>query len=122
MFGLIGQLLETEGIPYTQIGRPPYSGEIQAGTVTISTIHSAKGYEYEVVFLFGVDNLPYKRSSTEDQIEEERHLAYVAATRSKDQLFIMYTKSGELIKNLSNCDPNSLNRWVYPDDYPLNEA
>ena len=122
MFGLIGQLLETEGIPYTQIGRPPYSGEIQAGAVTISTIHSAKGYEYEVVFLFGVDNLPYKRSSTEEEIEEERHLAYVAATRSKDQLFIMYTKSGELIKNLSNCDPNSLTRWVYPDDYPLNEA
>ena len=122
MFGLVGQLLESEGIPYTQIGRPPYSSEIQAGTVTISTIHSAKGYEHEVVFLFGVDNLPYKRSLTEEQIDKERNLAYVAATRSKDHLFIMYTKSGQLIQNLNDCDPNSLIRWVYPDDYPLNKA
>ena len=119
MFGAIGQSLEAEGIPFTQVGRPPYSQETRPGTITISTIHSAKGYEYEVVFLFGIDNLPYKRSTTEEEIEEQRHLAYVGATRSKDHLFIMDIKSGELIKNLNNCEANSLTRWIYPDDYPI---
>ena len=121
MFGMIGRLLELEDIPFTQVGRPPYSQEVVAGSVTISTIHSAKGYEYEVVFLIGVDNLPYKRSESEEEIESQRHLAYVGATRAKDHLYVMYSKSGELIVNLSGCDPGTMQSWIYPTDYPLNE-
>ena len=121
MFGMIGRLLELEDIPFTQVGRPPYSQEVVAGSVTISTIHSAKGYEYEVVFLIGVDNLPYKKSESEEEIESQRHLAYVGATRAKDHLYVMYSKSGELIVNLGGCDPGTMQSWIYPTDYPLNE-
>ena len=119
MFGRVGRLLESAGVRYTQVGRPPYAQEIDPGTVTISTIHSAKGYEFDVVFLIGVDNLPYSRSESEEEIEAQRHLAYVGATRAKDQLFVMYSKSGELIMNLSECDPDTWRSWIYPTDYPL---
>ena len=72
-------------------------------------------------FLIGVDNLPYKRSESEEEIESQRHLAYVGATRAKDHLYVMYSKSGELIVNLSGCDPGTMQSWIYPTDYPLNE-
>ena len=121
MFGRLGRLLEGDGIPYTQVGRPPYSQEVSPGTITISTIHSAKGYEYEVVFLIGIDNLPYSRSGSEEEIKSQRHLAYVGATRAKDHLYIMYSKSGELIINLNECDPGTMQSWIYPTDYPSEE-
>lgn len=122
LFGRLGRLLELEGIPFTYVGRPPYSQEIVPGTVTISTIHSAKGYEYEVVFLLGVDNLPYAKSQSDEEIEAQHHLAYVGATRAKDQLFIMYSKSGELIMNLNDCDVGTLQTWVFPSDYPADRS
>jgi hypothetical protein len=118
MFGRMGRLLESEGIAFTQVGRPPYAQDIEPGTVTISTIHSAKGYEYEVVFLIGVDNLPYRNSESVEEMEAQRHLAYVGATRAKDHLYVMYSKSGELIMNLSDCDAGTWQSWVYPTDYP----
>jgi DNA helicase-2/ATP-dependent DNA helicase PcrA len=58
--------------------------------VTLSTIHSAKGLEYGAVFVAGVAEglLPYEKSKTEAEIEEERRLMYVAMTRAKERLII----------------------------------
>jgi len=59
--------------------------------VTLMTIHSAKGLEYPVVFLVGVEEglLPYVKSfETTRGVEEERRLCYVAVTRAKKRLFI----------------------------------
>ena len=59
--------------------------------VTIMTMHSAKGLEFEVVFLVGMEEglFPSKRSIDEDEsTEEERRLCYVAITRAKKKLFI----------------------------------
>lgn len=61
--------------------------------LTISTIHSAKGLEWETVFVISVNEgyLPSGRSSNnEDAIEEERRLLYVACTRAKDKLILSY--------------------------------
>ncbi|NBV42120.1 ATP-dependent helicase [bacterium] len=60
--------------------------------ITISTIHSAKGLEWKVVFLISVVDgyIPSFQSLGDNaQIEEERRLLYVALTRAKDQLFII---------------------------------
>ena len=60
--------------------------------LTLSTIHSAKGLEWHTVFLIYVaeGHLPsYLSLETEDKIEEERRLFYVAATRAKVNLFLL---------------------------------
>jgi len=58
--------------------------------VTLTTLHSAKGLEFEHVFIVGVNEevLPYIKSKTTAEIEEERRLMYVGITRAKTQLYI----------------------------------
>jgi superfamily I DNA/RNA helicase len=61
----------------------------ESGAVTISTIHSAKGLEWKRVYVANVveTSLPHKFSmGSEDEIEEERRLFYVACTRARDYL------------------------------------
>jgi len=76
-----------------------YEGEkknIGKEGVRLMTLHAAKGLEFEVVFIAGVEEgiLPHSRS-LEDvyQIEEERRLFYVGITRAKKKLYILYTKN-----------------------------
>jgi len=63
----------------------------QKNAVTISTIHSAKGLEYQVVFVVGCEeyNFPLRRSMDSTlELEEERRLMYVAITRAKRLLYL----------------------------------
>lgn len=62
---------------------------------TLTTLHSAKGLEFERVFIAGVveEVLPYIRSKTDAEIEEERRLFYVGATRAKTELYISTIKT-----------------------------
>src|SRR5271168_854880 len=65
--------------------------EIKQGAVTISTIHSAKGLEWKRVFLTNLyeGSLPHRFSmGSDEEIEEERRLFYVACTRAKDTLVL----------------------------------
>jgi DNA helicase-2/ATP-dependent DNA helicase PcrA len=63
-------------------------------SITLSTIHAAKGLEYKMVFIIGATEgyLPISYAKTEAQISEEQRLFYVAVTRAKDQLFISWPK------------------------------
>ncbi len=72
--------------------------------VTLMTMHSAKGLEFDDVFLVGMEEglFPSKRSIEEDaSTEEERRLCYVAITRAKDQLFLTNTKKRTLYGSTS---------------------
>jgi len=60
--------------------------------LTLSTIHSAKGLEWKVVFLIWAADgrFPGPQSMDPEDLEEERRLMYVAATRAKDELYLSY--------------------------------
>ena len=62
------------------------------GAVTLLTAHLAKGLEYPVVFVVGLAEkcFPHARAESEDDIEEERRLAYVAITRAREQLTLSW--------------------------------
>lgn len=61
-------------------------------SVTLMTMHAAKGLEFPVVFLVGLEDglFPSSRSDTEESLEEERRLAYVGMTRAMKKLFLTY--------------------------------
>lgn len=61
--------------------------------VIVSTMHSAKGLEYDEVFIIDVNEgvTPYSKSVLDDEIEEERRMFYVAMTRAKKMLHLYYT-------------------------------
>ncbi len=64
-----------------------------ADGVTVTTLHSAKGLEWPVVFIIGAaeGNLPIVYADTEARIEEERRLFYVGVTRAQDRLVITWS-------------------------------
>ncbi len=67
----------------------------EAEAVVLMTIHSAKGLEFPIVFLPGLEEgiFPSQQSSYEPvELEEERRLAYVAVTRAKEKLYLTHTK------------------------------
>jgi DNA helicase-2/ATP-dependent DNA helicase PcrA len=79
------------------------AGEEQSGSgqdcVQLMTLHSAKGLEFNLVFLCGVeeDLFPHKRSAEDPvRLEEERRLCYVGITRAKERLYITHAETRRL--------------------------
>lgn len=63
--------------------------------VTLASLHSAKGLEWDVVFLVGVAEgmMPITYAKTDEQIEEERRLLYVGVTRAREHLLVSWALS-----------------------------
>ena len=81
----------------------------KANAVTLITLHQAKGLEYPVVFLVGMEEglLPHRRSIDDpDQMEEERRLCYVGMTRAKQRLYLLRAFRRNMMGS-SNVNPPS---------------
>ncbi|MDA2812497.1 UvrD-helicase domain-containing protein [Nocardiopsis sp. RSe5-2] len=78
----ISLVADTDQIPDTEDG---------GGVVTLMTLHSAKGLEFPVVFLTGMEDgvFPHMRTlGDKNELEEERRLAYVGITRAQERLYV----------------------------------
>lgn len=84
-------LMESEQLDGGRIKRQ--SADSNHNAVTLMTLHSAKGLEFPIVFMVGMEEglFPHSRSLFEaNQLEEERRLAYVGMTRAKDILYLTF--------------------------------
>ena len=70
----------------------------EEGVLTLMTLHNAKGLEYPVVFIIGMEDgvFPHMRSIEAGDIEEERRLFYVGLTRAKRELYLTCTRTRNL--------------------------
>jgi len=105
------------------------AGEHQAGegddALQLMTVHSAKGLEFNVVFISGLEDglFPHENSMLEDKgLEEERRLMYVAVTRARQRLYLSFAQTrmlhGQTRYNLPSrfLDevPDELVKWLTP--------
>lgn len=67
----------------------------EEGNITLTTLHSAKGLEFSVVFIAGLEEglLPHNLSLMDDNVEEERRLCYVGVTRAKKRLYLTWSRT-----------------------------
>lgn len=79
-----------------QNSKEKVDNECTENAVNICTLHASKGLEYKIVFILDVNegNIPYSKATMEWEIEEERRMFYVALTRAKESLYILYAKKG----------------------------
>lgn len=80
--------------------------------VTLMTLHSAKGLEFPVVFLIGLEEgiFPHSRSMMdEEEMEEERRLAYVGITRAEQELFLTHAQMRTLY---GRTNMNPISRFI----------
>ncbi len=85
------------------------SGNQSSSSVTLMTLHSAKGLEFPVVFMVGMEEtiLPHTRSSFDQKdMEEERRLCYVGMTRAKEELYMIYAGSRVLYGGVQHNVPS----------------
>ncbi|MEX0990837.1 MAG: DNA helicase PcrA [Actinomycetota bacterium] len=83
--------------------------DADASTVTLMTLHNAKGLEFPVVFIIGMEDgvFPHYRSMGDaDELEEERRLAYVGVTRARERLYLSHAWSRTLFGSTSYNPPS----------------
>ncbi len=88
------------------------TGDVE-DVLTLMTMHTAKGLEYDHVFLFGLEEgvLPHVQSmDAPDEIEEERRLCYVAVTRARKKLFLSASSNRG---SYGSTTPKELSRFFY---------
>jgi len=86
---------------------------IEGDRVTLTTLHAAKGLEFSVVFIVGMEEglFPHSRSLwKQEQMEEERRLAYVGITRAKERLYLSYASRRLYFGEKTNNPPS---RFIY---------
>lgn len=83
--------------------------------VSLMTLHSAKGLEFPVVFMIGMEEgvLPHSRALFDpSEMEEERRLAYVGMTRARQELILTYATSRVLYGNIQHNPPSQFLRDI----------
>ena len=81
----------------------------ESDVVRLMTIHAAKGLEFPVVFVGGLEETLFPNAmsiNTREELEEERRLFYVAVTRAKQRLWLTYANTRYRFGNLTQNDPS----------------
>ena len=84
-------------------------GDAETAEVTLMTLHAAKGLEFPIVFLIGMEEgvFPLSRAAEDqDELEEERRLAYVGITRAEQLLFVTNANTRTLFGKTSYNRPS----------------
>ena len=95
-FPVLTEFLENVALIEKEESKKPGKGvypEHSRGAVTLMTLHAAKGLEFPIVAIVGMEEgiFPHSRSLMEkDELEEERRLCYVGITRAKEKLYLTY--------------------------------
>lgn len=102
---------------FTDIDNKKDYDEEDEGMVTLMTVHSAKGLEFPIVFIVGLEEglFPHSRSieaGSESAIEEERRLFYVALTRAIKKVYLTYARERTLHGRTHNQSPSRFLREV----------
>ncbi len=93
-------------------------GDMEAAEVTLMTLHAAKGLEFPVVFLIGMEEgvFPLSRASEDpEELEEERRLAYVGITRAEEILFLTNANTRTLFGKTNYNRPSRFLREISDD-------
>ena len=92
--------------------------EASGDRVVLMTLHGAKGLEFPHVFLVGMEEelLPHRSSIEEDNIAEERRLAYVGVTRAQRTLVMTCAERRRRAGELTRCDPSRFLQELPADD------
>jgi DNA helicase-2/ATP-dependent DNA helicase PcrA len=92
-FSLLTEFLETVALIEQQYEPEGRKNDAARNAVTLMTMHAAKGLEFPVVFMVGMEEglFPHSRSLMErDELEEERRLCYVGITRAKEMVYVTF--------------------------------
>ena len=96
--------LESGGIPAKWVSQDVRAKEmfdITTDRISLISIHSSKGLDFDMVYLLGIDHI----NPTEDLRDKLQTLIYVATTRAKYRLVIPYVEESEYIRRMKNCLP-----------------
>jgi DNA helicase-2/ATP-dependent DNA helicase PcrA len=106
-------LVEQEYMPALPAGRPDKTRGDEKNAVTLMTMHAAKGLEFKIVFIVGMEEglFPHSQSMFDPhELEEERRLCYVGITRAKEKLYLTFAKRrlyfGQTVSN-------QISRFIY---------
>ena len=95
----------------------------EADQVQLMTLHASKGLEFPIVFLVGMEEglLPHQSSIDEDNVEEERRLAYVGITRAQRELIFTLSKERRQFGEVIQPEPSRFLYELPPDDLQWEE-
>ncbi len=122
MVGPVAGALKREEVPFSVVNTGnALSLDLAADNVKILTVHSAKGLEFGVVCLLGLEQLKDpddKGLDVDEHVGRERtsRLCLVGPTRARDLLFISYTKNSIFLERLRSSEA-PFRAWSWPEDY-----
>ncbi|MGH2719664.1 MAG: 3'-5' exonuclease, partial [Actinomycetota bacterium] len=90
----------------------------ESSSVSLMTMHNAKGLEFPVVFITGLEEgvFPHIRTlGNPDELEEERRLAYVGITRAKERLYLLHARQRSLSGHFGYNSPSKFLAEIPPD-------
>ncbi|GAB2927191.1 DNA helicase Rep [Rheinheimera gaetbuli] len=98
--------------------------EDNADQVQLLTLHASKGLEFPYVFMVGMEEgiLPHQTSIDEDNVEEERRLAYVGITRAQRELFFTYARERRQFGEVIRPEPSRFLHELPSDDLEWQSA